>query len=160
MAQPPVRTTDPEIVRARALARALDTIIGIPGTPLRFGADAILGLIPGAGDVIGAAMSSWIVMAAARRGVPPEVLGRMLYNVVIDTAIGTIPGLGDLFDVAWKSNTKNVELLERFVIEPQKVTTRSRLLGILVAVVVLLALIGLGALSFMLTRALWRILTG
>src|SRR5687767_2496107 len=112
MASPPAIPNDADVRRARALARALDTAIGVPGTPLRIGADAILGLIPGAGDIVGAALSSYIVLAAARRGAPPAVLWRMVANVAIDTAIGAIPVLGDLFDVAWKSNTKNVELLE------------------------------------------------
>jgi hypothetical protein len=157
----PVRpTSDIDIRRARALARVLDTVIGVPGTPLRIGLDAILGIIPGGGDVVGAALSAYIVLTAAKRGVSPAVLWRMVANVAIDTAIGAIPLLGDLFDVAWKSNTKNVELLERYVASPEKATTRSRGLGILVVVVVLLVLIGLGALTFIATRALWRVITG
>ena len=150
---------DRDLRRARALARALDTAVGIPGTPLRIGADAILGLIPGAGDIVGAALSSYIVLAAARKGAPPSVLWRMVANVAIDTAIGTIPVLGDLFDVAWKSNTMNVALLERYVAEPQTVTTRSRAIGALVVIVVLLVLIGLGTLSFLIARAIWQLLT-
>ena len=160
MTTPVSPASDADVRRARALARVLDTAIGIPGTPLRIGVDAILGVIPGAGDVLGAALSGYIVLTAAKRGVSPAVLWRMVANVAIDTAIGTIPVLGDLFDVAWKSNTKNVELLERYVASPEKATTRSRALGVLVVVVVLLVLIGLGTLAFLVTRALWRILTG
>jgi hypothetical protein len=160
MTLPKETPNDIEIRRARTLARALDTVIGIPGTPLRFGVDAILGLIPGAGDVAGAVLSAYIVLVASRRGAPPSLLWRMLANVAIDTALGTVPLVGDLFDVAWKSNTMNAELLERFAAEPQKVTTRSRVLGILVVMVVLLALVGLGVLSFMLARALWRVISG
>lgn len=159
MTPPVVTTNDTDVRRARALARALDTVIGIPGTPLRIGADAILGLIPGAGDVVGAALSSYIVLAAARRGAPPAVLWRMVANVAIDTAIGAIPVLGDLFDIAWKSNTMNVELLERFVAEPKNVTTRSRLIGALVVIVVLLVLVGLATLGFLVARALWQLFT-
>jgi hypothetical protein len=160
MTTPVLPTPDADVRRARALARVLDTVVGIPGTPLRIGVDAILGIIPGAGDVLGAALSGYIVLTAAKRGVSPAVLWRMVANVAIDTAIGAIPVLGDLFDVAWKSNTKNVELLERYISSPEKATTKSRGLGILVVVVVLLVLIGLGTLAFMVTRALWRILTG
>jgi hypothetical protein len=159
MASPPAIPNDADVRRARALARALDTAIGVPGTPLRIGADAILGLIPGAGDIVGAALSSYIVLAAARRGAPPVVLWRMVANVAIDTAIGAIPVLGDLFDVAWKSNTMNVELLERFVAEPKNVTTRSRLIGALVVIAVLLVLVGLAALGFLVARAIWQLIT-
>jgi hypothetical protein len=156
---PDATSSDAELRRARALARALDTAVGIPGTPLRIGADAILGLIPGAGDVVGAALSAYIVMAAAKKGAPPAVLWRMVANVLVDTAVGTIPLLGDLFDVAWKSNSMNVALLERYVAEPQTVTTRSRLVGALVVIVVLLVLLGIATLGFLVTRALWRLLT-
>jgi hypothetical protein len=150
---------DADVRRARTLARALDTAIGVPGTPLRIGADAILGLIPGAGDIVGAALSSYIVLAAARRGAPPAVLWRMVANVAIDTAIGAIPVLGDLFDVAWKSNTMNVELLERFVAEPKNVTTRSRWIGVLIVIAVLLVLVGLATLGFLVARAIWQLIT-
>jgi hypothetical protein len=157
---PPVATpNNTEIRRARALARALDTVVGIPGTPLRIGLDAILGLIPGAGDVAGAVLSAYIVLIASKNGAPPAVLWRMVANIAIDTAIGAIPVLGDLFDVAWKSNIKNVELLEHFTAQPQKATTRSRALGFLVVTVVLLALIGLGALGVFVARAIWQLLT-
>jgi hypothetical protein len=159
MASPLVPSNDAELRRARALARVLDTAIGIPGTPLRIGADAILGVIPGAGDVLGAALSGYIVLAAARKGAPPSVLWRMVANVAIDTAIGSIPLLGDLFDVAWKSNTMNVALLERYVAEPQTVTTKSRMVAALVVIVVLLVLIGLGTLGFLLARAIWQLLS-
>jgi len=159
MASPLPTSNDSDLRRARSLARVLDTAVGIPGTRLRIGADAILGLIPGAGDIIGAALSSYIVLAAARKGAPPSVLWRMVANVAIDTAIGTIPILGDLFDVAWKSNTMNVALLERYVAEPQTVTTRSRMVGVLVVAVVLLVLIGLGTLGFLMARAVWQLLT-
>lgn len=159
MTSPIPTSNDRDLRRARSLARALDTAVGIPGTPLRIGADAILGLIPGAGDVAGAALSAYIVLAATRKGAPPAVLWRMVANVAIDTAIGAIPVLGDLFDVAWKSNTMNVELLERFVAHPQKVTTRSRAIGILVVTIVLLVLIGLGTLGVLLARAIWQLIT-
>ena len=159
MTPPVVPTNDSDIQRARTLARALDALVTVPGTRIRFGGDAILGLIPGAGDVTGALLSAYIVRLAARRGAPPAVLWRMLGNILIDSAVGTVPLLGDLFDVGWKSNLMNAELLERFAAEPQKVTTRSRLLGALVVVLVLLVVIGLGTLSFLVARALWHLIT-
>lgn len=159
MTSPLATPTDKELERLRGLARLLDTAFGIPGTRIRVGLDAILGLIPGGGDIAGAALSGVIVLVALRSGVPPAVLWRMVGNIAVDTAIGAIPLLGDLFDVAWKSNTKNVQLLEQFTEQPHTVTTRSRALGILVAVVALLVLIGLGALGFLAARAIWHLLT-
>ena len=153
-------SNDTELQRVRELARVLDTIFVIPGTRIRVGLDAVLGLIPGGGDVAGAALSSIIVLVAARNGVPQAVLWRMVGNVAIDTAIGTIPLFGDVFDVAWRANMKNAELLERFSMQPEKVTTRSRMLGALVVIVLLLAVIGIGTLAFLLARLLWQLLTG
>lgn len=159
MTPPPQTTDDSDIRRARALARALDTVIGVPGTPLRIGVDAILGLIPGAGDLAGAALSAYIIFTAYQKSAPPSVLWRMVANVAIDTAVGAIPVLGDLFDVAWKSNTMNVALLERYLADPQKTTTKNRLLGALVVVLVLALLVGLVTLGFLISRALWRLIT-
>lgn len=99
--------------RARTLTRLLDTAARIPGTRVRFGLDSVLGLIPGLGDVAGAALSGYLVLLASRMGAPQSVIARMLANVAIDTVGGTVPVLGDLFDVAWKSNSRNLALLER-----------------------------------------------
>ena len=151
---------DRELRRARALARLLDSAVGVPGTPIRIGLDAVLGVIPGAGDFAGAALSGYIILTAARRGVPREVLWRMLANVAIDTGIGTIPLLGDLFDVAWRSNMRNVDLLERHTANPREVATSSRRAGILGIAVLVLLLIGFVTIGVLLTRAIWQLVTG
>ena len=118
-----------------------------------------MGLIPGAGDLAGAALSGYIVLIAVRRGAPPVVIWRMLGNVGIDTLFGTIPVIGDLFDVAYKSNIKNVELLERHAAQPAVVERRSRRLGI-VAVVGLAVMLGaITALGFLAARLVWRLLS-
>lgn len=101
------------IDRARSLARLLDSAVRVPGTGVRFGLDSVLGLVPGLGDVAGAAFSGYMVLLASRMGAPRSVIARMLANVAIDTVGGAIPVLGDLFDVAWKSNSRNLALLER-----------------------------------------------
>ena len=101
------------IRRVRVLAKLLDNSISIPGTRFKFGFDAIIGLIPGVGDVLGAILSGYIVLEAARAEVPPFTLARMLVNVGIDTLLGSIPAAGDLFDAVWKSNLMNVALLEQ-----------------------------------------------
>jgi hypothetical protein len=150
---------DRSLQRARTLARALDTAIGIPGTPIRIGLDAILGLIPGAGDVVAAALSGYIVLAAVRAGAPPLVILRMLGNVGIDTLIGSVPVIGDIFDVAYKSNIRNVELLERYSAQPATVVKRSRWLGALVVIVILLLLVGIATVALFLAQLVWRLLT-
>src|SRR6476646_12005369 len=86
------------VTRARGLARLLDDLIRIPGTNIGIGLDPIIGLIPGVGDMLGGLMSSYILLVAAREGVPASVLARMLGNIAVDSLVGVIPVLGDLFD--------------------------------------------------------------
>ncbi len=105
-------TTDPRVGRIRSLARMLDSAVAIPGTKIRVGADSILGLIPVVGDLGGAALSGYIVLTSARLGAPPSTLFRMLINIAIDTIVGSVPVLGDMFDVGWRANMKNADLLE------------------------------------------------
>lgn len=90
------------------LAWLMDSSIGIGG--VRFGLDPIIGLIPGFGDVIGGMISTFIVLHAHRAGVPKATLMRMVANVGIDSLLGSVPFVGDLFDFAWKANSKNLEL--------------------------------------------------
>lgn len=139
----------PSIVSLRDLARVLDEAIRIPGTNIRIGLDAILGLIPGGGDVAGGLFSAIIMLQAARMGAPAAVLARMLGNVVIDTAIGSIPLLGDLFDFAWRANSKNVRLLESWRDRPAGTRRASRVAvaGFLAALVLLIVLAVWGAIA-------------
>lgn len=96
----------------RALARLLDSAVKIPGTGIRIGADSVFGLIPVVGDIAGAALSGYIVLTSARLGAPPSTLVRMLMNIGIDTVAGAVPVIGDMFDVGWRANIRNVELLD------------------------------------------------
>lgn len=108
-------TTDSKLAslqRLRKLTRLLDNAIAIPGTTFRVGLDPILGLLPGIGDFLGTALSAYIVIEAARLGLPRATLGRMVFNVLAESVFGAVPVLGDLFDFAWKANVKNMELLE------------------------------------------------
>ena len=98
--------------RIRNLARFLDSAMTIPGTQVRIGADSVLGLVPVVGDLAGAALSGYIILASARLGAPPAALVRMLLNVGIDTVVGSVPVLGDMFDVGWRANMRNADLLE------------------------------------------------
>lgn len=152
-------TEDLDIRRARALARALDSAIGVPGTRIRIGLDPILGLVPGAGDIASAMLSAYIVLIAANKGTPRPVIWRMLGNIAVDTALGSVPILGDLFDVAYKSNIRNVELLDRYVSEPAMVERRSRGLAALVIVIVAVLVAAIGTVGYLLVRLAWRLLT-
>ena len=99
------------LARLKRLARVMDTALRIPGTRIRFGADSALGLVPGAGDVIGLGVSLFALMEAVRLGAPPRLITRMIGNIAIDTGLGAIPVAGDIFDVLFKSNTQNLKLL-------------------------------------------------
>ena len=98
------------------LARFMDDLFVIPGTGIRFGLDAILGLIPGIGDTATSLVAFYILNAARQHGVPRVTLVRMAGNVAIDFIVGSVPFIGDLFDVTWKANRKNVELLQRHIV--------------------------------------------
>jgi hypothetical protein len=97
--------------RLERLAIVMDSAIVIPGTRFRFGVDALLGLFPGGGDVVGAALSGYIIYESWRAGVPPAGIARMIANVAADTVIGAVPVAGDLFDAYWKANLRNIDIL-------------------------------------------------
>jgi hypothetical protein len=101
--------------RLERLARLLDSQFRIPGTGIRFGLDGLIGLAPGVGDAIGLALSAYIVMEAWRLGLPAPIITRMIANLAVDTAVGSVPVVGDLFDIAWKANRRNMDLIRRHV---------------------------------------------
>ena len=95
------------------LSRWMDGLFRIPGTGWRFGLDALVGLIPGVGDTATTVVSFYVLAAGVRYRVPKVTLLRMALNIAVDYLLGAVPFLGDLFDFAWKSNQKNVELIRR-----------------------------------------------
>lgn len=95
------------------LAGLMDDRFNIPGTNIRFGLDAVIGLIPGIGDAIGGVVSSYIIWRAKRMGASRLLLIRMAGNMLVDSALGVIPVFGDIFDWRFKSNRRNLELLRR-----------------------------------------------
>ena len=99
------------IARLDGLATLLDTAFFIPGTNIRFGIDAMIGLVPGIGDAITTAMSLYIVHEARQLGAPRHLIARMLANVALDGFVGAVPLLGDAFDVMWRANRRNMTLL-------------------------------------------------
>ncbi|MEW6497613.1 MAG: DUF4112 domain-containing protein [Cyanobacteriota bacterium] len=139
--------------RLRRLSHLLDNAIGIPGTPIRFGLDPLLGLVPGIGDFLGTAFSIYIVLEAARWGVPRPVLVKMVSNILVDTVSGIVPVLGDLADVTWKANVKNIALLEQHLELPpqQRQSTNWWFITLLVAGL-LLVVMAVTAIGFMILR--------
>ncbi len=134
--------------RIALVARVLDELITIPGTRQRFGLDSIVGLIPGVGDLASAAVGGWIIVEASRFRLPGVVLARMVVNTVVDLVIGSIPLLGDVFDVVFKSNTRNLALFRRHATDPGASTTEHRafLAGLVLVLVGLiwLAVVAIG----------------
>lgn len=145
---------DRRLAGARALARLLDSAVRVPGTNIRFGLDSILGLIPGLGDVAGAAFAGYIILLGSQLGVSRAVIVQMVSNVAIDTAVGSVPILGDIFDVAWKSNMKNLALLERAVGAEPSARPVSKVVIILAILALALLIIGGIALAVFAIRAL------
>jgi hypothetical protein len=101
--------------RVKAVAHVLDEAIPIPGTGYRVGVDPLLNVVPGAGDVVSAALSLYIIAEAAYLGVPLTTIVRMLATVAVDAAVSAVPFAGILFDAVWKANKRNADLLERCV---------------------------------------------
>jgi hypothetical protein len=138
-----IETLDPaRVARLRRLAVLLDDSIPIPGTRFRIGVEAIVGLFPGAGDLAGGAFSLYILLQAARMGVPRPLLVRMATNLVVDVVVGAVPILGDLFDAGFKANMRNLDLLERHVHRPVASTRSSRRFVALLAILIGCCVVG------------------
>ena len=99
------------VARLEALSHLLDSAFQIPGTNQRVGIDAILGLLPGIGDLVSTVLASYIIWEARQLGLPRWKIARMIGNVAVDTTVGAIPLAGDLFDVAFKANRRNMKIL-------------------------------------------------
>jgi len=104
--------------RIGRVTHALDELIVVPGTPVKVGLDPVVGLIPIVGDAVAAIVGVWVIGEAARFGIPRVVLGRMAVNLLVDLAIGAIPLLGDIFDFAFRSNSRNLDLFRRHALDP------------------------------------------
>lgn len=101
----------------RRVSKLLDSALVVPGTSFRFGLDPILGLFPGLGDLISPLFTIGVIWQARDLGLPRVVQLRMIFNVAIDTLVGMVPLAGDVFDFVWRSNDKNLALLERHAYE-------------------------------------------
>lgn len=130
----------------------------MPGTRLAVGLDALVGLVPGLGDALGALVAGSVLVTALRAGVPATVAARMLLNIALDASVGAVPLAGDLFDAGFRANRRNVALLERWLADPARAARGSRvaLAALAVATVALLAAITYGA--FWIARAALQLL--
>jgi hypothetical protein len=134
-----------DLVALRRFARIMDEAITIKGTPFKVGLDALLGLIPGFGDIIGGVLSTWVVIGALRHRVPARIILRMLLNIAIDLLGGAIPVAGDVFDFLYEENVKNMRLLEkhRDRKRPPRSTASIAFAAVLIVLFVLVMAVGL-----------------
>ena len=144
--------------RYAQIARVFDEAFQIPGTRWRFGLDAILGIVPGVGDLVAALAGMYGLLLAHEMNAPASVQIRMIGNLLLDTAAGAIPLLGDLFDVAFKAHVRNRVLLEQWIEHPQKTRRGSRAVLALAALALGTLVMGLVALAVLGVRALLRLL--
>ena len=137
-----------KLLRLKRLSHNLDEAFTIPGTERKIGIDPIIGLIPGGGDLIGGALSIYIMHAGIRMGMPRSVIIRMFGNIALEFIIGCIPIIGDLFDAMWKSNQRNVKLIEDSIISEEKNTMFGYfLIGVLIKTLVTAILLAIIAIS-------------
>jgi hypothetical protein len=151
------RDLDPAL---ETLSRWLDSLFRIPGTEWRIGLDAIIGLVPGIGDTLTTMMSFYILTAGVRYGVPRVTMLRMASNIAIDYVIGVIPLAGDVFDVAWKANLKNMELLRRHASGPAREVKRGQASDWLFVALVMFCLVALLVGSIAIVWYVMRLLFG
>lgn len=146
-----------DLVALRRFAYFMDEAFSVPGTRFRVGFDALLGLIPGVGDVIGGVMSGWIIVGALRHRVPAWIIARMVFNVLVDLTFGAVPLAGDVFDFLYEENMMNMRLLEkhRDRRRPPRSTAEIALIAGLILFVITAFAIGVAVLAIALI--LWLI---
>jgi hypothetical protein len=138
--------------RLRRLGYLLDNSIPIPGTNFRVGLESIVGLVPGVGDLVGGGFSIYILLEAARMGVPASLLSRMGWNLLVDVVVGAVPLLGDLFDAGFKANLRNLALLDRHVQSPARSRRASRRFVAVFVLLLFLVVVGAVALAVFLVQ--------
>ena len=144
---------------ARFLADLLDQRFTIPGTSIRIGLDPIIGVIPGIGDLLANLTGSFILIIAAQLGVSKIVIARMGINVAINTLLGAVPIFGDVISIWYRSNVKNVELLERYVGRQSKRADSKDWLFVIALIVGLLLLLGgIAVFGIWLVKQIWQAL--
>ncbi|MEO1401244.1 MAG: DUF4112 domain-containing protein [Cyanobacteria bacterium J06635_1] len=161
MSRPPLSTRQSTtLTRLRQISRLLDNAVPIPGVGYRVGLDPLIGLLPGGGDLLTGLISVYIVIEAARFGVPAATLGRMGFNILMDVLSGTVPVVGDFFDIAWKANAQNLALLERHVEDPVPSGAADRLFAIVLITVLVALVIAVAGFSVWVVRLILRLRGG
>ena len=128
-----------KLIRLKRLSERLDNTFTIPGTKYKIGIEALIGAVPIIGDLIGGILASYIMYSGMKMGAPPRIITRMAVNIAIDFAIGSIPIIGDLFDLVWKANRKNVELIEDATLDDKE----EQKLNYLIITALILVLLGI-----------------
>jgi len=141
-----------KLQQLRKLSDLWDRSLGIPGTKFRVGLESLFGLLPVGGDVLGIVFSVYLVIQALEFNLPKSILAKMVFNIIIDGVVGSVPIIGDIFDTTWKANTKNVNLLEAHLSDPVKSHKSERwfttlLLGVLILMLVVITAIFVGAIA-------------
>jgi hypothetical protein len=134
------RGEDPRLAQFALLAHLMDRAFRVPGTSWRFGLDALVGLFPGVGDILGSIVGAYGIWIARQMGAPASVQLRMTMNLAIDGIVGLVPIAGDLFDFGFKAHTRNQALLARWLETPHR-TRRSSIAVVALAFLVLLAIL-------------------
>lgn len=146
--------------RIRTLGHLLDNAVPIPGSGYRVGIDPLLGLIPGAGDVVSLILSAYIVIEAARFKLSASTLFRMVFNIVLEAVVGTVPLLGDAVDFVWKANAQNLALLESHLNDPQPNQAADKKFIIIAFIILAALVIGAIALMVLILRGIIALLGG
>jgi hypothetical protein len=137
------------------LARLMDSQFRVPGTNIRFGLDALIGLVPGVGDLSTFAVSGYMLWIMAHNGASGYLLARMVLNVVIDAIVGSIPLLGDLFDIGFKANMRNMRLMHEHYVEGRHKGSAWKI-ALPVLIVLLLIILGIIWLVYKLLSSLFQ----
>jgi hypothetical protein len=142
--------------RLARLAWLLDSSIPLPGTPFSIGLEALIGLVPVAGDLAGVLLSGYIIKEAAALGASRSILARMALNVAVEGLAGMIPFAGDIFDAAFKANQRNVRLLDAYLDQPARTRRASRGFLLVLGLALLGLVLAILVLGTLLVRWIWR----
>ena len=146
-----------DLVALRRFAFLMDEAFTLPGTRIRVGIDALLGLIPGIGDVIGGVMSTWIVAGALRHRVPGLIIMRMIFNIAVDLLFGAVPVAGDVFDFLFEENVKNMRLLEKHRDRRRPPRSTAAIAFVAIMVLLLILLLSISIVAGVVALGLWII---
>ena len=153
----PEESLPPDLLALTRFARLMDEALPVPGTKRRMGLDPLLGLIPGIGDAIAALLSTWIVVGALRWRVPLWRVSRMVANILIDLAFGSVPVVGDIFDFFFEENVMNLKMLLRYRDRRQPPRTIAQVAGVTIVVVLIILGAALLVVSGLFAFILWII---